>query len=52
MLPLADTTESGIEIKKWVERLLEILMEGYERIEIWVLQHRVIERMNIHDMDE
>ena len=40
MLPLVDVTNSGTEIRKWVERWLYILVEDYGRAEGWSLQHR------------
>ena len=38
MLPLADTTGSGIEVRKWVGRLLELLVEEYRQLEGYVFQ--------------
>ena len=51
MLPLVDTTYLVIEIRKWVGRWLEILVEGDTRMEGWIFQHKGREQMNIHDMD-
>ena len=52
MLPLVDTTYLVIEIRKWVGRWLEILVEGDTRMEGWIFQHKGRGQMNIHDMDE
>ena len=52
MLPLLETTDSGIDIMNWVRRWLDILVEGEGRVGGWVFQHTGGERMNIHDLDE
>ena len=52
MLPLVEVTGLGIEIRKWVGRWLEIMVEEEEKTEGWVFQNNVGDRMNISDMDE
>ena len=39
MLPLVDMTDSGIEIRRWVGRCLEIMVEDDGISEGLVLQH-------------
>ena len=52
MLPLVDVTGSGIYIRKWVGRLLEIMVKEEEITEGWVFQRREGHRMKISDMNE
>ena len=40
MLPLVDVTGSGMKIRKWVGRWLEIMVEEEGITEGWVFQHR------------
>ena len=40
MLSLVDIKESGIEARKWVGRLLEVLVEQDEQLEGWMLQRK------------
>ena len=47
MLPLVDTTESGIEVRKWVGRWLELLVEEDGWLEGWVFQREGGERLMI-----
>ena len=50
MLPLVDTTESGIEVRKWVGRWSEVLVEQDGRLEGWMLQGKEGERLRIQDL--
>ena len=52
MLPLVDTTELGIEVRKWVGRWLEVLVEEDGRLKGWVFQREGEERQIIQDLDE
>ena len=52
MLPLVEVTGLGIEIRKWVGRWLEIMVEEEEKTEGWLFQNNVGDRININDMDE
>lgn len=51
MITLVDTKNSGIDIRKWLGSWLEIIAEGDVRMKGWVFEHRVGERMKIHDID-
>ena len=37
-MPLVDETDSGIEVRRWVVRWLEVVVEEYKRLEGWVSQ--------------
>ena len=52
ILPLVDIKESVIEVRKWVVRWLEVLMEQYGRLEGWVFRGKGGERLRIQDLDE
>ena len=51
MLPLVDITESGIEVRKWVGRWLEVLVEQHGRFEGWVFQGKGRERTRIQEYE-
>ena len=52
ILPLVDVIGSRIEIRKWLGRYTEILVEEGGRTEGRVFQHREGDRINISNMDE
>ena len=52
MLPLVDITDSGIEVRRWVGRLLEVLVDENSILEGWVFQREVGERMGIQYLEE
>ena len=52
MLTLLDVKESGIEISKWMGRLLKILVEEYVKTEVYVLHHIDSEQKKMSDINE
>ena len=52
ILTLVDTTGLGIEIRRWVGRWLEIMVEEEGRTEDWMFQNREGNRVKISDMDK
>ena len=44
-----NTTDLGIDIRKWVGRWLEIIVEVDGRMEVWIIQHIGGECMMIQD---
>ena len=52
MMPLVVVIGLGIEIRKWVGRWMEILVEKKGRTKGCMFQHREGDWMNISDMEE
>ena len=52
MFPLVDTTESLIEVMKWMGRWLEVLVEEYGRLKGCVFHREVVEKPRIQDLYE
>ena len=44
-----NTADLGIDIRKWVGRWLDIIVEVDGRMEVWIIQHIGGERMMIQD---
>ena len=52
MLALVDITDSVIEIRTWVGRWIEVLVEKDNSLEIWVFQKEGVERMGVQYLEE